>query len=68
MSFIKYLWEGISTPFKDIKFLILLIAIMIGWLIWVATDIYWFMLLTPIIIFLVISYFDYKKKSKPKDI
>lgn len=64
MGFGKYLLEGITKPFKDIKFLIILIAIMVGWCIWVVTDIYWFMLGTPIIIFIIISYFDYKKRGE----
>lgn len=62
MGFIKYLYEGITTPFKDIRFLILLIVVMIGWLIWVTTDNYWLMLLTPIVVFIIICYFDYRKK------
>lgn len=64
MGFIKYLWEGIRTPFKDIKFLIMLIAIMVGWILWVISDIALFMLGVPIVVFLVISYFDYRKKLK----
>ena len=63
MGYIKQMMEGFSKVISDIRILIMIFGIIIGWFLHVMYRFWFLQLAIPILFFIGITYYDYKVKG-----